>query len=439
MASCFPRTNVLTAISLCLVLHISQELQAQMSVHPAIKIASPADAGMLPERLRRIDVILQEAVDKQWANGVAALIVHNGKVAYYNSFGFNDLESRQPLRKDHIFRIASQTKAITSVAIMMLYEEGKFLLDDPVSNYIPSFKNPGILSSFNEKDTTYTTVPDKKEITIRHLLSHTSGIGYAQIGEGPINAIYGKYHIACGLGVHNGSLSEDIQQLGRLPLLHEPGEKFTYGLNVDVLGYLVEILSGMTLDEFFRKRIFELLGMKDTHFYLPKEKCSRLANLYLVDSTGKLTRSPGWFTVGSDTLRDYPASAGSYYAGGAGLSSTIMDYAFFLQMLLNGGEYNGKRILGRNTVRMMTTNQIGSLSLGADKFGLGFEIVTEESSGKFPTPAGTFSWGGAFSTTYWADPKEKIIGLLYRQLWDDRHESELNNKFKVLVYQALSN
>ncbi|MFT3705660.1 MAG: serine hydrolase domain-containing protein [Agriterribacter sp.] len=417
--------------------YMSGTVRAQKNTYPVITSSSASAAGMLPERLQRIDTVINSFVQNKWTNGAVALVIHNGKIAYYKAFGYDDIEAKKLMQKDGIFRIASQTKAITSVAVMMLYEEGKFLLDDPVSKYIPAFKNPQVLDQYNEKDTTYTTIPAKREITIRDLLTHTSGIAYAQIGEGAINAIYQKNGIICGLGLENHILGDDIKKLGRLPLLHQPGEKFTYGLNVDVLGYLVEVLSGMSLDQFFRTRIFEPLGMKDTFFYLPSTRQSRLVNLYLVQTDGVLKKSPGYFEIGENIMRDYPKAKGTYYAGGAGLSSTIMDYAIFLQMLLNGGEYNGKRLLGRNTVRIMTMNQIGDLNLGVNKFGLGFQIITQQGSAQLPVPEGSYSWGGAFSTTYWVDPKEKIIALLYRQLWDDQHERELIDKFKVLVYQAI--
>jgi CubicO group peptidase (beta-lactamase class C family) len=222
--------------------------------------------------------------------------------------------------------------------------------------------------------------------------------------------------------------------LGGLPLIHQPGEKWIYGLNVDLLGYLVEIWSGLSLDDFFRLRIFEPLGMKDTYFNVPAEKANRLVYLYSEDSVGHLIKQSGW-VLGMDV--NFPLRKKTYFSGGGGLSSTVYDYAVFLQMLLNGGEYNGQRLLSRNTVRMMTMNQIGNIDFGDNKFGLGFSIVTEKSSGAFPSQAGTFSWGGAFSTSYWADPKEKMIVIFYRQSWITKH-GELGDKFRVLSYQALN-
>ena len=401
-----------------------------------LKTATPESVGMSSERLKRIDANVNEWMTTGKLNGTVALIIRNGKIVYHKAFGYDDLAKTKPMRTDMIFRIASQTKAITSTAVMILYEEGKFLLDDPISKYIPEFTKPVVLDKFNEADSSYTTVPAKREITIRDLLTHTAGIGYAQIGSKESNAIYYKAGVTSGIGVPIGlRLSTDMKKLAKLPLMHQPGEKWTYGLNTDVLGYLVEVISGQPLDEFFRKRIFEPLGMNDTYFYLPSSKYGRLVSLYK-EEDGKLVQ-PSEIEQNGKFIIDYPKKEGTYFSGGAGLSSTALDYAIFLQMLLNGGEYNGKRILSRNTVRMMTMNQIGDLSLGANKFGLGFGITTEKGSSLIPTPEGVFDWGGAFSTTYWADPKEKLIGIIFRQLWGTT-QRDIPNKYKVLVYQAIT-
>jgi len=375
---------------------------------------------------------MQDWVEKGWINGAVGLIIRNGKIAHYKSVGYNDLETKTALDKEGIFRIASQTKAITSVAVMMLYEEGKFLLEDPVSKFIPSFSNAQVLDKFNDKDTTYTTIPAKRQVTIRDLLTHTSGIGYAQIGSKEANSIYAKNKITAGLDVYEGTLADAMTRLGTLPLMHQPGQQWTYGLNVDLLGRLVEIWSGMTLEEFFNERIFKPLDMKDTYFNVPEEKANRLVNFFMEDSTGlkKFEKA-----LGGDM--NFPIRKKTYFSGGGGLSSTIYDYAVFLQMLLNGGEYNGKRFLSRNTVRMMTMNQIGDLNLGDNKFGLGFAIVSEKGSSMMPHQAGTYSWGGAFSTTYWVDPKENMVVLLYRQMWGS-HDDTVDQAFKVLVYQAIN-
>jgi len=319
---------------------------------------------------------------------------------------------------------------------MILFEEGKLLLDDPVSKYIPAFKKQQVLDKFNAADTTYTTVPAKKEITIRELLTHTSGLGYAQIGSKEANAIYAKNNLTAGIGVQDDKLLDAMNRLAKLPLMHQPGEKWTYGLNSDLLGCLVEVISGMTLDDFFRTRIFEPLDMKDTYFHIPYSKTYKLVNLYREDSTGHLVKGESNMLNGPVGV-NYPLIGSNYYSGGAGLSSTIYDYAVFLQMLLNNGIYNGKRILSRNTVRMMTMNQIGDLSRGDDKFGLGFQVVTERGSARTPAQAGTYSWGGAFATSYWVDPKEKLVLLFYRQLQGGTH-GDVVEKFRALTYQAIN-
>jgi CubicO group peptidase (beta-lactamase class C family) len=373
-------------------------------------------------------------VERGRTNGAVALIVRNGKIVYHKAFGYNDDERKDPVQTDDIYRIASQTKAITSVAAMMLYEEGKFLLDDPLSRYIPEFANPAVIDKFNSSDSSYTTVPAKGEVTIRQLLTHTSGIGYPQIGSREATAIYAKANIPSGIAMGNDhTLGADIKRLAKLPLLHQPGERWTYGLNTDVLGYLVEVLSGISLDQFFRTRIFEPMGMKDTYFNVPAAKHGRVASLFL-EQEGKLMKSPA---VLRGLQVNYPQQGTNWFSGGAGLSSTALDYAIFLQMMLNGGEYNGKRLLARNTVRLMTMNQIGDVSFGLNKFGLGFGITTEKGSAVQSTPAGVFEWGGYFSTTYWADPKEKLIGILYRQLLDVNHPNA-DTKYKVMVYSAIN-
>jgi len=231
-------------------------------------------------------------------------------------------------------------------------------------------------------------------------------------------------------------LAENIKRLGPMPLFHNPGERFTYGLNTDVLGYLVEVVSGMSLDEFFRKRIFIPLGMKDTYFYLPKDKHSRLVSLY-TNVKGVLKESDPVVQINGTFYRDFPNMDLGMFSGGGGLSSTIMDYARFLQMMLNGGELDGKRILARNTVRMMTQNQIGDLPMGDNKFGLGFGITTEKGSARIPTNIGTFDWGGMFATTYWVDPKERLVGLFFQNAYPTEH-GDVGERFKVLAYQALN-
>ncbi|HRO45419.1 serine hydrolase domain-containing protein [Agriterribacter sp.] len=428
MRRSFTRTIMLLCFTVTATASFSQILQT----------AAPASVQFSEEKLKRIDGLVQQYIDSGWINGATAIIARNGKIVYYKGLGYDDAATKKPLPKDAIMRIASQTKAITSVAVMMLYEEGKFLLDDAVSKYIPEFKNPVVLDSFNEADTTYTTVPAKSEITIRQLLTHTSGIHYAQIGNKTFNAIYAKAGIIAGIGVNRIKLADIMKKLGSLPLAHQPGEKFTYGLNTDLLGYLVEVVSGMSFNVFLKTRIFEPLGMKDTYFYLPAEKQNRLATLYTEDDTRHIKKAAATMDINGTFYTNYPNMNGTYFSGGGGLASTAYDYAVFMQMLLNNGVYNGKRILSRNTIRMMTTNQIGDLRLGqGNTFGLGFELVTEKGSAFSPRSEGSYSWGGMFSSSYWIDPKEKIVAQLFLQLYPNSH-GDIHEKFKVLTYQALT-
>jgi len=397
-----------------------------------LREALPESVNISSERLNRIDSMLLRAIDDKWIAGAVGFIARDGKIIYNRSFGVSDLENKLPMQTDNIFRIASQTKAIASIGLMMLFEEGKFLLDDPLSKYIPEFSHPQILDKFNEKDTTYTTVPAKREITIRDLLTHTSGIDYAGIGSGTMNAIYAKGGIIGGFGNDRIKIGDDIKLLGKLPLIHQPGERFTYGLNVDVIGYLIEILSGEKLDQYLKSRVFDPLGMTDTWFYLPEEKQSRLVKVNTENTDHHVASLPQ-----TNEMVQYPLMKGTYFSGGAGLSSTTKDYAIFLQMLLNKGEYNGKKLLSSRTVELITSNQIGDLNLGVNKFGLGFEITTERGQAILGISEGSFAWGGYFGTTYWADPEEQLVCLLFMQQSPLSH-GEIGNKFKALVYQTLT-
>jgi CubicO group peptidase (beta-lactamase class C family) len=420
---------ILRAFSFLLLLVSAVALHAQPVKN--FSASKPEDAGFSESRLSRIDELLEQHVRNQSIPGAVALIIRNGKIVYYKAFGFSDIDKKSALRKDDIFRIASQSKAITSLAVMMLWEEGKFLLDEPVSKYIPEFKNPKVLKSFNSKDTTYTTTPANSEISIRHLLTHTSGIDYAVIGSPEFNAIYAKAGIPSGIGSDQGLISEKMKILGGMPLKHQPGERWTYGLNIDLLGYLVEIWSGVPFDKFLKTRIFDPLGMDDTFFYLPKNKQNRLVSLH-GNQNGKAykMKSPGYDARDPD----YPKLKGTYFSGGAGLSSTVEDYAKFLQLFLNHGEFNGTRLLGRKTVDLILTDQLPHLD---NEMGLGFGLETLNNDYQSPASVGSFSWGGAFSTQYWADPRENVIGVIYTNIYNNPF-GDIADKFQVLTYQALT-
>lgn len=429
-------------ILLFVLITIQTTLNAQ-SHNPVLKESSPSSAGVSETRLTRLDQFIQKYVDEKQFNGATAIIARDGKIIYFKAFGYSDIQQKKVMQKDNIFRIASMTKPIISVAAMMLFEEGKFSLDDPISKFIPAFKNPKVIDKYNPSDTTYSTIPAKTEITVRQLLNQTSGIGYAQIGSGEANAIYFKNNINGGIGTPYSTLKEMIPKLASLPLFNHPGEKFQYGLNTDVLGYLVEVISGVPLDKFLSERIFSPLGMKDTYFFIPREKQHRLVNLYQQDSQGQLRLQDSVIKLNGNFYRDFPKTPnGSYFSGGAGLSSTAYDYAVFGQMMINGGEYNGTRILSPHTVRMMTQNQIGNLAMWGNPnnpnvFGLGFGVYTEKSEAVVPVYAGTYDWAGMFASHFWVDPKAKIVAVFMRNVWPTT-QWDFGDRVKAVVYQALN-
>jgi CubicO group peptidase (beta-lactamase class C family) len=420
-----------------MVLVIFTGLQAQtksIKKSPVLAEAAPESVGISTERLAKIDQMCAEAVQKGDLPGIVTLVARNGKIVLWKGYGMADNSSGKKMERDAIFRIASQTKAITSTAVMMLWEEGKFQLDDPISKYIPEFKNPQVLKSFKYADTTYTTEPAKSQITIRHLLTHTSGIGYGIIdGNEQIKMIYQKAGVTDLFTTEKITIAESVKKLAKLPLHHNPGEKYTYSEGLDVLGYFIEVVSGMPFDQFLKTHIFDPLGMNDTRFYLPDEKAGRLVSVQQ-KVNGKWEKYPVTFY---DT--DYPVKgAKSFFSGGAGLSSTVKDYAVFLQMYLNGGELNGVRILSRKTVESMMGNQTGELYGAPDKFyGLAFGVLTSNGQDKGGLgSAGTFEWGGYFNTSYFADPKEQVIGLIFKQTQGPVND-ETGWKFRQLVFQTI--
>lgn len=385
------------------------------------------------EKLSRIDKLVNDYVKKDWIKGVVTIVIKDNKVVQYKGYGYLDAETKKPMPEDAIFRIMSQTKAITSVAIMMLYEEGRLMLDEPIANFIPAFKNPVVLDKYNPADTTFTTVAAKRDITFRDLLTHTSGIDYTDIGTEKMKAIYAKAAIPSGLGYFNASLLEKMNALAKTPLLFQPGEKWQYGLNTDLLGCLVEVISGMNLEDFFRSKIFEPLDMKDTYFNVPMSKANRLATVYTEDSAKHIIK---WSHTFRNIDPDYATMDKHYFSGGAGLSSTAYDYAVFLQMLLNKGRYNGRQLLSPRTVEMMLEGQLDFMFNGTNNFGLGFEIVTQKGAARAPRSVGTFAWGGYYGTTYWADPKENLVCLIMTQQTPNSH-GDLAKKFEALVYASL--
>jgi CubicO group peptidase (beta-lactamase class C family) len=402
----------------------------------------PESVGLSAERLQRLRDGLQQQVASGKAVGVVGLVMRNGRVAFLESFGQADREAGVPMRTDTIFRIASQTKALTTVSAMMLVEEGKIGLADPVSKFIPAFRKttvalappPGAVEG-----SPAVVVPAKREITIRDLMTHTAGIGY---GYGPAAAVWKAAGIQGWYFADRAEpVSAVVERMAALPMDAQPGERFVYGYNTDILGVVVEKVSGMTLAEFIQKRIAGPLGLVDTQFYLPPAQKGRLAAVYAVRENGAIERA----TDPKEGQGHYVEGPRVAYAGGAGLVSTARDYGRFLQMMLNGGELEGVRLLSPKTVELMTVNHVGTLfaeSWGANGanagmgFGLGFDVMEDVGrSGRYGS-VGAFGWGGAYHTNYWVDPKEKLVGVLMTQLLPAGN-SDLQPKFRTLVYQSI--
>ena len=412
---------------------------------------APEAVGLSPDRLTRLEQVIQGYVDRHQVSGAVTLIARRGSEAHLRAYGMADEADGRPMQTDAIFRIASMTKPISSVAVMMLYEEGRFRLNDPVSMYLPQLASLDVLHVTDTLTGAYDVVPSEASVTIRHLLTHTSGIGYRFLGsptfapsheQRVLSGLYADAGIGDGLAEHAGTIEGLVTRLGQLPLMHQPGAAFTYGLNVDVLGRLVEVVSGMAYDEFLQSRIFEPLGMKDTYFYLPREKAGRLASLYSPSSNGMMEVEG---TVG-DRYLTYSATYSTgeqrtYFPGGAGLASTARDYSRFLQMMLNGGELDGARLLSPITVELMTTDHIGNLPSGrvppgSDGFGLGFAVMASPSStGDLLGSEGAYRWGGFFNTLFWVDPREELIGVLMTQVFPNT--TDIQDKFRIMTYQSI--
>jgi len=397
--------------------------------------AKPESVGLSSERLERIGTVVQHDIDDKRIAGTVTLVVRHGHVAYFKAQGMMDREAGKPMPTDALFRICSMTKPITSVAVMMLYEEGKFLLDDPISKYLPEFKNEKVLVKPASGE--QYTIPASREITIRDLLRHTSGLTYQWNPD--LGPLYEKANVASGLLPYDGTIGDSVKQLASLPLLFNPGDRFEYSLGVDVLGRLVEVLSGMPLDKFFQTRIFEPVGMKDTYFYPPENKLARLATAYTYYPEKGLNRFPdtpireGTFVYSAD----YPSKGPKkLFSGGAGLVSTAMDYARFCQMMLDEGKVGNTRLLSRKTVESMTHDQLGKIS-SDQEFGLGFGIDgIKVPLAELGSP-GEYAWGGFFYTGFTIDPKEQMIVVFMAQL-HPTGDLTLDRQVNELAYQAIN-
>ena len=390
-----------------------------MTVCEGLPRAVPEDVGMSTSRLERIAPVMQRWVDDGKIPGALTMIAREGRLVHFEKFGTQDIAAAKAIEFDTIFRIYSMTKPITSIAVMMLYEEGHFQLGTPVSEFIPAFKDIQVYTEDGE-----AIVDAERELTIKHLLTHTSGIIYGGDWEHPINERYKEADF------YGGDLAHMAQEIGDIPLLHHPGDAWNYGMSTDVLGYLVEVISGMPFEAFLKTRILNPLGMHDTAFSVPQEKADRYATLYEPSEEG-----------GIQEIERAPVSSGPlsfHHSGGAGLQSTAADYLRFCQMLLNDGELDGVRLLGQKTVELIRMNHISDdwqpLERTGCGFGLGFAVVTDVAETNSLGSLGTYSWGGLASTTFWIDPTEELIAILMTQLIGD---SPFHAQFRVLTYQSI--
>ena len=394
-----------------------------------------AARGFSADRLARIDRVLQEYVDSGRIAGAVVVVLHDGEVAYRRAVGWGDVESHRTMTFQTLFRIASQTKALTSVVILSLMEEGKLSVNDPVSRYIPAFAHTTVVT---RSDTGRVIKAASRQITIRDLLTHSAGISYGN--DSLVAPLYAAKGLgpAAGWGWYTADKDEPIcttiERLATLPFVAQPGERWVYGYNTDILGCVAERAAGMPFDELIRTRITGPLHMNDTYFFVPAGAADRLATVYASDSTNHIRRAP-----------DGPRGQGNYvlgprrnFSGGAGLISTASDYAVFLQMLLNGGELDGARVLAPHTVDLMTHNQSGMLfdTSGAMGFGFGFGI-TQRYGANGMASVGTFNWGGAYGSQYFVDPAEHLVVVFMINQLPNR--ADIQAKFQTLVYQALTN
>ncbi|MXW16067.1 MAG: beta-lactamase family protein [Gemmatimonadetes bacterium] len=391
----------------------------------------PADAGFAPERLERLGAILEDYVADGSLPGAVVMVLRDGAVVYDKAVGYSDAEAGTPLASDAIFRIASQTKAVVSVAVMMLQEDGMLLIGDPLSRHLPAFDS--ITVAVPRDDGGYDVVPANRAVTIRDLLTHTAGISY---GYGPGGDRWREAGITGWYFAHRDEpVRATVDRMAALPFQAHPGERFVYGYATDILGALVEEVSGQTLDEFLRSRLFDPLDMRDTHFFLPPAKADRLAAVHGHNREGDLMRSPEG--PGMNTQGEYVTGPRKSFSGGAGLLSTARDYARFLQMMLNGGGLGDARILSPATVALMTSNHVGDLMGGASGFGLGFQVRLDLGAAGQPGSVGDYGWGGAYHTTFWVDPAERMVVVYFTQRRSFRPVDD-HAKLRAVLYGALT-
>ncbi len=393
-----------------------------------LKTADPLSYGLDQQEINDIENHIKWAIDSSYIAGAVALIAKEDKIIYHEAFGYSDRAKTRPMAEDNIFRLASMTKPITTTAVMQLVEQGKIGLNDPVSKYIPEFSNLAVIDTWDKTDSSFTTKPLEREVTIHHLLTHTSGIPYALFN--PIaRVIYPRFAFKEAWTKEAVTLAENIPRQAQAPLMHQPGEKWTYGTNIDVLGYIVEIVSGMPLDEYFEENLFKPLEMIDTYFYLPDEKADRLVDVWFTSDINPAS----YVSIGSD----YPvAGAKSYFPGGAGLVGTAMDYLKFATAIKNRGILGDTRVLKPSTVAMMMNNQIDSLRRGnGEAFGYGGSVLLEDD--KAGRNAGYWGWAGYWQTIFRIDPQNDLVMILMTNAHGTPKWNHILGGYDALVVQSI--
>ena len=428
------RFSIIYALIFCFLISSCTKQHKDTSTEK-FQFATPAEVGMISDSLVKIDKMVMDFVDAKKYPGAVTLIAKNGKIIYESEVGWSDSLRTEPYRKDHLFRMASMTKPIVSVAAMQLIEQGKLNLDDPVGKYITSFNETGVLTDFNPADSTYTSKPSESTPTIRQLLTHTAGVPYGFMNPSVNGAIYDKNDIPDLSTNLNMDIKDVAYKLGDLPLMHEPGKKWMYGLNTDVLGRVVEVASGEKLDNYIRTNITKPLGIERLDFYFDGSEKKNLTKVYIPMKDGTNMQVD---QMGKMYIADYPTDgAKSYLSGGSGMTGTARDYLLFCQAMLNNGELDGAQILKKETAKSMHEDQLGSVPYpwGPMTFGFGFDVAKNHPF----RPKGTYSWGGAFSTVFWIDPVNDLIVIQLRQVLSSPFNNDINAKLEKIVYSALAN
>jgi CubicO group peptidase (beta-lactamase class C family) len=426
--------KLVSIFALLLIFSCKSEPQ-ESTFKEKFELANPFDVGMIADSLAKIEPMIMDFVNAGKYPGAVTLIAKNGKIIYESAVGWSDSSRTIPYRKDHLFRMASMTKPLTSVAAMQLIEDGKLNLDDPVGKYIPTFNNVQVLESFNATDTTWTSTSANRTPTVRHLLTHTAGIPYSFTNPQVAGLILAKNNIPDLTTYLPITIEETASQLGNLPLIHQPGEKWMYGLNTDVLGRVIEVASGQKLDDYIQEHITDPLEIDRLAFFFNDSLTKDLTHIFLPTPDGKITQAPA--VMSKMYMQNYPTEgAKTYLSGGSGMTGTARSYFLFCQAMLNNGSLNGKRILKVETAKSMHQNQIDTItySRGKTKFGFGFDVAKDHPQ----RPDGTYSWSGAFSTVFWIDPVNELIVIQLRQVLSSPHNYEINSKLEKIVYGALS-